>query len=238
MQSYQRAFVDFLLEAEALQIGEFRLKSGRVSPLFLNAGQIHTGAQLARVGRAMASAVLDRVGAEGFDVVFGPAYKGIPLAVATVLALAAQDVDRPYLSDRKEAKAHGAEASAGAVAKRLLGRPPAPNARFVMVDDVFTTGGTKDEAVALLKEIAPQGRCVALMILMDRQETAPDGSEAIRAFTERTGIPVMPVLTVTETLDDLAARDLIDADDLDRCRAYWREYGTPAAKAWAGPEPF
>ena len=237
MQDYQRAFVDFLLEAEALRIGEFRLKSGRVSPLFLNAGQIHTGPQLTHVGKACAAALLDRVGADAFDVVFGPAYKGIPLAVATAMGLAAEGVEKPYLSDRKEAKTHGAEASGGSVAKRLLGRPPAEDCRFVMIDDVLTTGGTKDEAAALLAEIAPQGSCVALMILLDRQETAPDGSEAVASFTERTGIPVLPVLSATEMIDDLAARGVISGSDLDRCRAYWREYGTAAAKEWADSVP-
>lgn len=237
VQDYQREFVDFLLGAEALRIGEFRLKSGRISPLFLNAGQIHTGSQLAQVGRACAAALLERVGADAFDVVFGPAYKGIPLAVAAVMGLAEQGVEKPYLADRKEAKTHGAEASGGAVAKRLLGRPPAEDARFVMIDDVLTTGGTKYEAAALLAEIAPRGSCRALMILLDRQETAPDGSEAVASFTERTGIPVLPVLLATEMIDDLAARGAISAEDLGRCRAYWREYGTAAAKEWAGSVP-
>ena len=189
------------------------------------------------MGRACAAALLERVGADAFDVVFGPAYKGIPLAVATAMGLAEQGVDKPYLSDRKEAKTHGAEASAGSVAKRLLGRPPAEDARFVMIDDVLTTGGTKVEAAALLAEIAPNGSCRALMILLDRQETAPDGSEAVASFTEQTGIPVLPVLLATEMIDDLAARGVIASGDLERCRAYWREYGTAAAKAWADSAP-
>lgn len=233
MQDYQRAFVDFLLEAEALQVGAFRLKSGRVSPLFMNAGCLDTGPRLQKVGEAYAATLVDRLGADGFDVVFGPAYKGIPLAVATVMALSARGVDKPYLADRKEAKAHGAEASAGAVAKRLLGRPPRDDARFVMVDDVLTTGGTKEEAAALLQEIAPRGRLLALLILLDRQETTPDGEDAVAAFSARTGVPVLPVLTATEVLGDLATRSLLPAADLERCRTYWSEYGTEAARAWA-----
>jgi orotate phosphoribosyltransferase len=233
VQAYQREFVDFLREAESLLIGEFRLKSGRISPLFLNAGLLDTGSRLIRVGRAYAATLLEQVGADGFDVVFGPAYKGIPLAVATVTALAEQGVEKPYLADRKEAKAHGAEASGGGAAKRLLGRPPAEDATFVMVDDVLTTGGTKDEAAALLKEIAPRGSCKALLILLDRQETTPDGADAVQGFTDRTGIPVLPVLKITEVLDDLAARGGLSEDDLARCRAYWGEYGTESARAWA-----
>ncbi len=234
MQDYQRAFVDFLLEAEALRVGEFRLKSGRISPIFLNAGLLDTGGHLARVGRAFAETLLDRIGAPGFDVVFGPAYKGIPLSVATVMALAEKGVEKPYLSDRKEAKTHGAEASDVPMAKQLLGRPPAEDARFVLVDDVLTTGGTKDEAVELLGRVSPKGASIALLILLDRQETTPDGADAVASFTERTGVPVLPVVTLVEVLEHLEARGLLGAEDRERCRAYWSEYGTAPARAWAG----
>jgi orotate phosphoribosyltransferase len=185
------------------------------------------------VGQAYAATLLERLGAGGFDVVFGPAYKGIPLAVATVLALAERGVDKPFLSDRKEAKAHGAEASAGAAAARLLGRPPPADARFALVDDVLTTGGTKDEALALLREVAPQARFPALLVLMDRQERAPDGSDAVASFTARTGVPVLPVVTVVEVLTALEARGTLDLATRDRCRRYWAEHGTAPAREWA-----
>ena len=233
MQDYQRAFVDFLLEAEALKVGEFTLKSGRVSPIFLNTGLLDTGSRLARLGRAYAETLLDRVGADGFDVVFGPAYKGIPLAAGAAMALAEKDVEKAFLSDRKEVKAHGAEAAGGNVAKRLLGRPPAPNARFVIVDDVLTDGATKMEAVALLREIAPEASFTALLIVLDRQEVKPDGSNAVEAFTQATDVPVMPIVTLTEVVDYLHEKGLLSEDDLARCRAYWGEYGTEDARAWA-----
>jgi orotate phosphoribosyltransferase len=234
VQDYQREFVDFLLEAESLMVGEFKLKSGRVSPLFLNAGRLDTGSRLNLTGQAFAASILDRVGADNFDVVFGPAYKGIPLAVATSLALAEKGVDKPYLSDRKEVKAYGAEASGTSVGKMLLGRAPAEDARFVLIDDVLTTGGTKEEAVALIQHIAPKGKVEALFILLDRQEVGPDGTSAVLAFTEKTGIPVLPIVTVVEVIDYLAEKGVLSAEDLERCRAYWREYGTDDAKAWAG----
>ena len=234
LQDYQRAFVDFLLEAEALRIGEFQLKSGRVSPVFLNTGLLDTGSRLAHLGRAYAATLLERVGAEAFDVIFGPAYKGIPLAAAAAIALAEHDVEKAFLSDRKESKTHGAEAASGNVAKRLLGRAPAENTRFVMVDDVLTDGATKMEAVAFLREIAPACQFEALLIVLDRQEVKPDGSSAVAAFTEATGVPVLPIVTLTEVVDHLQERGVISEVDLGRCRAYWAEYGTDEARAWAG----
>ncbi len=233
MQDYQRAFVDFLLEAEALKIGEFRLKSGRMSPVFLNTGLLDTGSRLAHLGRAYAETLIERVGADAFDTIFGPAYKGIPLSVATAIALAEKGVEKAALSDRKEAKAHGAEAASGSVGKRLLGRAPATDVRFVMIDDVLTDGATKMEAVAFLREIAPDCSFAALLIVLDRQEVKPDGSNAVGAFTEATGVPVFPIVTLTEVVDYLAEKGVISEDDLTRCRAYWGAYGTDAAKAWA-----
>lgn len=231
MQPYQRAFVDFLLGAGALKVGEFRLKSGRLSPLYLNTGDLDTGARLRHVGRAYAETALARLGKEGFDVVFGPAYKGIPLAVATVMALAEAGVDKAFLADRKEAKTHGAEGASGA--SRVLGRLPRPGTRYVLVDDVLATGATKAEAVTFLRSLDPQARFEALLIVLDRQERTPEGLDAVASFTAATGVPVLPVLRLTETVDDLAARGLLPAADLARCRAYWAEHGTDASRAWA-----
>lgn len=232
MQPYQRAFVDFLIEAESLRIGEFTLKSGRVSPLFLNTGLLDTGTRLTRLGDAYADALLERIGADGFDVVFGPAYKGIPLGIATVMALAGKGVDKAALADRKEAKTHGGEASGIPIAKRLLGRPPAADARFIMVDDVLTTGGTKVEALELLKECSPEGSTVALLIVLDRQETRPDGTDAVSSFSEETGVPVMPVVRITEVLDYLRGEGRVSDEEWARCLAYWDEFGTADARAW------
>jgi orotate phosphoribosyltransferase len=233
MREYQREFVGFLREAGALRVGEFRLKSGRISPLFLNTGLLDTGPRLARLGRAYAATLLERIGPEAFDVVFGPAYKGIPLAVATVVALAERGVEKPYLSDRKEAKEHGAEASGAAPEKRILGRMPAPDARFVLVDDVLTTGETKRDAVDLLRQVAPRASFPALLVVLDRQEVAPDGTEALAAFREATGIPVVPILEVTEVVDHLRAEGALPDADYRRCLDYWGAHGTERARTWA-----
>jgi orotate phosphoribosyltransferase len=237
VQPYQRAFVDFLLEAGALKVGEFKLKSGRLSPLFLNTGELDTGSRLLHVGQAYAATLLERLGPTGFDVVFGPAYKGIPLAVATVLALAARGVEKAFLADRKEAKTHGAEAAQGSAAGRLLGRAPAPGTRFVLVDDVLTTGATKHEAVEFLRLLDPAAQFPALLIVLDRQERAPDGTDAVGAFRERTGVPVLPVVKLTETVEHLRERGALAADDLARIKSYWTSHGTADAQAWASRLP-
>ncbi len=232
MKDYQSAFIDFLWDAGALKIGEFQLKSGRISPLYLNTGLLDSGKSLIHLGRGYAATLAGEVGADAFDVVFGPAYKGIPLAVATAMGLAELDMDKAFLADRKEAKVHGAEAAGGSVGKRLLGRPPNDDARFVLVDDVLTDGATKREAVALLKEIAPKCTVAALLIVLDRQETLPDGRNAVSDFAEKTGVRVIPVVTTGHVVEHLRATDRLSDDDLKRIRAYWTEYGTSMAKTW------
>ena len=118
------------------------------------------------------------------------------------------------LCDRKEAKAHGAEAAGGAMAKRLLGQTPQPSARFIMVDDVLTDGATKREAVELLAHFIPDGSVPALVIAMDRQEVRADGTDAVASFASDTGVPVIPVIHLTGALDHLRARGLVDDRDV------------------------
>jgi orotate phosphoribosyltransferase len=234
MQDYQERFADFLWESGAFRIGTFTLKSGRVSPTFVNLGLVEDGEGLLRVGEAFAGRLLDGVGAGGFDSVFGPAYKGVPLAVATAIALSARGVRKPYLFDRKEKKTHGEEASAGASAAALLvGHRPKDGERIALVDDVLTDGATKREAVTLLRSLVPGVAFPALVVAVNREEVGPDGKDACGRFTADTGVPVLPALTMTEALGHFAASGRIPAADLARCREYLGTHGTPAAKAWA-----
>jgi orotate phosphoribosyltransferase len=231
---YQQRFVDFLVACGAFRLGAFTLKSGRLSPTFLNTGLVEDGEGLLRLGEAYAGRILDAVGASGFDSVFGPAYKGIPLAVATSIALAGKGVRKPCLFDRKEKKTHGEEASAKADAAALLvGHRPLPGERIVLVDDVLTTGATKYEAVALLRALVERVSFPCLGIALDRQEVGPDGNDACSKFTADTGIPVVPAVTMVEVLTYLEATKRLPPDDRARCVAYLGQYGTPAAKAWA-----
>jgi orotate phosphoribosyltransferase len=234
MQDYQRQFADFLWECGAFRIGTFTLKSGRVSPTFVNVGLVEDGQGLLRLGEAFSGRLLDAVGPEGFDSVFGPAYKGIPLAVATAIALASRGVRKPYLFDRKEKKTHGEEASAKAAAAALLvGHRPADGERIALVDDVLTDGATKREAVELLRSLVPGARFPALVVAVNRQEVGADGKDACTRFTEDTGVPVFPAVTMTEALSHFEATGRLPAADRARCAEYLRTYGTAEAKAWA-----
>lgn len=235
MQDYQRRFVDFLLARGAFRLGSFTLKSGRISPTFVNTGLVDDGEGLRALGDAYAGRMLDSCGADGFDSVFGPAYKGVPLAVATAIALADRGTVKPYLFDRKEKKAHGEEAAAAATSAALLvGHRPADGERIVLVDDVLTDGATKREAVALLRSLVPGVTFPALVIAVNREEIGPDGVDACASFTAATGVPVFPVVTMTEILGHLRETGKLVGEDLARCRDYLGRYGTASAKTWAG----
>jgi len=186
----------FLQEAGALQFGAFTLRSGRISPYFFNSARFQTGAQIERLGEHYAAAIARA--APQASIVFGPAYKGIPLCVSAAMALSRRSGrEIGYLFNRKEAKTHG---DAG----RFVGREPGPGARLVMVDDVITDGGTKLEAVALLRS-AFEAPIDALVIAFNRMETDAQGEDAVARFEAATGVPVVPLLTVADLEAELEA---------------------------------
>ena len=234
MEDWQRRFVDFLCETGAFRLGSFTLKSGRRSPTFVNTGLVEDGVGLLALGEAYAARLLQAVGPQGFDSVFGPAYKGVPLAVATVVALARQGHAVPYLFDRKERKDHGEEAVASdAAAALLVGHRPAPGERIALVDDVLTTGATKYEAVALLRSLVPDVSFPALIIAVDREEVGADGLDASSRFTHTTGVAVHPAVRMTDILTHLREHDRLPSTDLAACVEYLAHFGTPAAQKWA-----
>lgn len=211
---WQQDFIRFAIDAGALTFGEFTLKSGRVSPYFFNAGQFQTGEALSRLGqvyaRALVSSGLD------FDLVFGPAYKGIPLATTTVVALQ-RDHERnvPYAFNRKEAKDHGEGG-------QIVGAPL--EGRIVIVDDVITAGTAIREVQALLQQF-PKAQLAGAVVAMDRQEKAPgEERSAIQALEAEYGLPIIPVITFSQVIDYVATQPAF-APHLAAVEDYRARYG-------------
>ena len=182
MKDYQREFLRFALDAGVLRFGEFTLKSGRLSPYFFNAGLFNTGRSLARLGRYYAHAILDS--GIGFDLLYGPAYKGIPLAAVTCAALADQhDRDLPYAFNRKEAKDHG---EGGAI----VGSPL--KGRVLIIDDVISAGTSVRESVDIIR--AHGADPAGVVIALDRQEKGQDERSAVAQVEADLGIPVAAIV--------------------------------------------
>jgi orotate phosphoribosyltransferase len=229
MQPYKEHFVRFLVEAGALKFGDFTLKSGRKSPYFVNLGGFCDGTALRQMGGFYAHRVVEAFG-DGFNLLFGPAYKGIPLAVACAVALD-EGFGRcvPFAFNRKEAKDHG---DAGL----FVGRAPRDGDRVVILDDVFTTGETKEEAVALLRRAgaAPVG----VVIAVDRGEVGAGGDSAIDAFRRDFGVPVHSIVDIREIIEGLHGREVagrVVVDDRVRreVEEYLSRWGAPGFRPGA-----
>ena len=188
MLAYQRDFLELALQRKALRFGEFTLKSGRISPYFFNAGLFDSGSALARVGRAYAQAAVSS--GIAFDMLFGPAYKGIALAAATAIALSeTQARDVPYAFDRKEAKTHGE----GGL---LIGAPM--KGRVLIVDDVITAGTAIRQSLELIR--AQGATAAGVLIALDRQERGQGNLSAAQEVQAEFGIPVIAVARLDELL--------------------------------------
>lgn len=214
LSTWQRDFIDFAIEQGVLAFGDFTLKSGRQSPYFFNAGRFRTGEALDRLGRYYAQALVDS--GLDFDMLFGPAYKGIPLATTTVVALN-RDHGRslPYAFNRKEAKDHGE--GGNLVGADLEGR-------VVIVDDVITAGTAIREVQAILSEY-PKAELAGAVVAMDRQEKAPDSDQsAIQKLEAEFGIPIIPVITFGQLITYLRDHPSFSSH-LPAVEAYRRQYG-------------
>ena len=212
MQAYKKEFIDLALELGVLRFGEFTLKSGRTSPYFFNAGLFNTGYAAARIGRFYAAAIADSE--VEFDMIFGPAYKGIPLAALTAAALAEHhDIDVPFSYNRKEAKAHGEGGSV--VGAELEGK-------VLIVDDVITAGTAVREAYQV---IASSGADIAgLAISLDRQERGKGSLSAVQELKSSLGIPVISIIRLDELVEILEeSKDY--AEHLGPVLDYRKKYG-------------
>ncbi|MBI3545423.1 MAG: orotate phosphoribosyltransferase [Gammaproteobacteria bacterium] len=213
MENYQREFLDFAIECQALRFGEFTLKSGRTSPYFFNSGLFNTGRKLARLGQFYAQAIA----ANGivFDMLYGPAYKGIPLACATSIAIAelsARDV--PYAFNRKEVKKHG---EGGA----LIGHPL--QGKIVIIDDVISAGTSAKESVQIIKNAGAEP--VGMAIALDRQERGDSKLSAVQEVETLLHLRVISIVTLETLLNYLNGKDGARRY-LDAINIYRRAYGT------------
>ena len=201
MEDYKKEFIDFMVECNALKFGSFTLKSGRKSPFFMNAGAYVTGGQLKRLGEFYAKAVHDNFG-DDFDVFFGPAHKGIPLAVVTALAYSElYGKEIKYCSDRKEEKDHGADKGS------LLGYKINDGDRVVIIEDVTTSGKSIEETYPKIKsqETVPGGiKIVGEIVSLNRMEKAPDSDKAaLEVISEKYGFPARAIISMNDVIEYL-----------------------------------
>ncbi|MBI2085119.1 MAG: orotate phosphoribosyltransferase [Candidatus Aenigmarchaeota archaeon] len=231
---YKKEFVKFLLDSGALRVGSFRLKSGRESPYFINTGLFDDGYMITKLGEFYAAAAIDVVGID-FDTVFGPPYKGIPLAVATSMALAGRRINRGWSSYRKEVKDHGEatehERTKSQLQKELIiGHEITDGSRVLLVDDVLTTGGTKEEALDILYRVADNVKVVAGLIAVDRQELDEQGKDAVAEFKQKTGVQFFSIATTSDILEYLGEFGGVTEEQTTAFRSYIFRWGTEEAR--------
>lgn len=215
MQAYQREFIRFAIERGVLRFGSFTLKSGRTSPYFFNAGLFNSGLALAQLGRFYAAAVVDS--GIAFDVLFGPAYKGIPLAAATAVALAEQhELDLPWCFNRKEAKTHGEGGS-------LVGAPL--EGRVLIVDDVITAGTAIREVMQIIQ--AQGAQAAGVLIALNREERGQGELSAIQEVERDFAMPVVSIVSLTQVLEYLADNAELK-QHFPAVQAYREQYGIQA----------
>jgi len=222
MEAYKQEFVEFMIRSQVLQFGDFVTKSGRKTPFFINTGRYKTGGELARLGRFYAQAIVDQLGTS-YDVLFGPAYKGIPLVVTTAMALAQHHGhDVGFCFNRKEAKDHGE----GGV---LIGQPLRDGHRVVIVEDVTTAGTSIRETLPVL-QAAAKVAIAGLVVSVDRMERGTGELNALAEMRQTLGAPAFAIVTIDEVTDWLRGRTVDGRVVLDdaiyaRVQQYRRDYG-------------
>ena len=223
MEQYKQEFIEFMVDSQVLKFGEFKLKSGRKSPFFMNAGAYVTGTQLRKLGEYYAKAIHDNYGLD-FDVLFGPAYKGIPLSVATTMAISElYGKDIRYCSNRKEVKDHGDTGI-------LLGSKLKDGDRVVIIEDVTTSGKSIEETFPILKEQA-NVEIKGLMVSLNRMEVGKGGEKsALDEIQEKYGFPAHAIVTMEEVVERLYNQEcqgkiVIDDSIKAAIDSYYEQYG-------------
>ena len=219
--TYKEEFITFLVKCNALKFGEFQLKSGRMAPYFINTGMFDTGMKIKELGAYYAKAIQEHFGND-FDGIYGPAYKGIPLAVSAATALAENGLDKGYVFNRKEAKTYADKS-------RVVGMPLSSNTRLILVDDVITSGKAIRESLEVLKDCHnPQVQ--GIVISVNRQEKGKTDQNALKEVADVLGIPIFSIVTLADITDFLHNREIdgqIILDDamMDKIQIYRTEYG-------------
>lgn len=221
MEGYKKEFIEFLLDAGVLKIGSFIAKSGRKLPYFINAGEIKTGTQIARLGDFYAKCYAEKIG-DKKTVLYGPAYKGIPIAVSASVALANNGLDVPFFFNRKEEKDHGE----GGV---FVGFVPKNGEDVVIVEDVITAGTAIRESMAHLSKLE-NAHVTSVIIMVDRMERGQTDMSAMKELEQQFGLNVYSIVTVYDIIDYLESHPerKPDPECCDRIRAYLAEYGPKA----------
>ena len=222
MENYKQEFIDFMVESSVLKFGDFTLKSGRKSPFFMNAGSYVTGTQLRKLGEYYAKAIHDNFGLD-FDVLFGPAYKGIPLSVATTMAISElYGKDIRYCSNRKEVKDHGDTGI-------LLGSPIKDGDKVVIIEDVTTSGKSIEETFPIIKA---QGdvEIKGLMVSLNRMERGKGTKSALKEISEKYGFKTTAIVTMADVVEHLynkpyKGKVIIDDTLKAAIDAYYEQYG-------------
>ncbi len=218
MEGYKREFIEFLMGAGVLKFGDYTAKSGRKIPYFVNAGEIKTGEQIAKLGEFYAKAYFEKVGNKR-TVLYGPAYKGISIAVSSAVALAKEGLDVPFFFNRKEAKDHGE----GGI---FVGYVPKDGEEIVIVEDVITAGTAIRESMANLASL--QGsKVVATFVMVDRKEKGQGEKGAMQEIEEEFGFPVYSVVDVYDIIEYLE-EDAANAENVERIKNYLAVNGAKA----------
>ena len=230
MERYKEEFIEFMIACDVLKFGEFTLKSGRKSPFFMNAGGYVTGSQLAKLGEYYAKAIHETYG-DDFDVLFGPAYKGIPISVVTAVAYAQlYGKEIRYCSDRKEEKDHGADKGS------FLGSSLKDGDRVIMIEDVTTSGKSMEETVPKVKGAADV-KILGLMVSLNRMEVGLSGSlSALEEIQEKYAFPANAIVSMEEVVEYLYNKErngnvIIDDSLKAKIDAYYEQYGAKQKQA-------
>ncbi len=218
MESYKREFIQFLQSAGVLKFGDFTAKSGRKIPYFINAGMIKTGNEIAKLGEFYAKAYFEKVGKKP-TVLYGPAYKGISIAVSAAVALSKEGLDVPFFFNRKEAKDHGE----GGV---FVGYVPQPGEEVVIVEDVITAGTAIRESMAILGGLEGV-KVAATFVMVDRKEKGKGDKGAMQEIEEEFGFPVYSVVDVYDIIEYLE-EDSANTENVERIKAYLAVNGAKA----------